>query len=144
MVDEYKKAVQAQRQKTAYLAVGAAFLIHVLFILSKWVVIAAGLAGVGVLLYALYTATTGRRMSMGVAFVLSVAIHAVVLRLRLSLWHWRRTGEGAAYYFSCSSAHSRKELRLSQAARDIRSADGDATVDGTAGFAAGYIGDSRC
>ena len=78
MVDEYKKAVQAQRQKTAYIAVGAALLIHVLFILSKWVVIAAGLAGAGVLIYALYTATTGRRLSMSVAFVLSVAIHAGV------------------------------------------------------------------
>jgi hypothetical protein len=78
VVDEYKKVVQAQRKKTAYMAVGAAFLIHVLFILSKWVVIAAGLAGVGVLLYALYTATTGRRLSMSVAFVLSVAIHAGV------------------------------------------------------------------
>ena len=78
MVDEYKKAVQAQRQKTAYMAVGAALLIHVLFILSKWVVIAAGLAGAGVLIYALYTATTGRRLSMSVAFVLSVAIHAGV------------------------------------------------------------------
>ena len=78
MVDEYKKAVQAQRQKTAYLAVGAALLIHILFILSKWVVIAAGLAGAGVLIYALYTATTGRRLSMSVAFVLSVAILAGV------------------------------------------------------------------
>ena len=77
-VDEYKKAVQAQRQKTAYIAVGAALLIHVLFILSKWVVIAAGLAGAGVLVYALYSATTGRRLNMGVAFVLSVAIHAGV------------------------------------------------------------------
>ena len=78
MVDEYKKAVQAQRQKTAYIAVGAALLVHVLFILSKWVVIAAGLAGAGVLIYALYSATTGRRLNMGVAFVLSVAIHAGV------------------------------------------------------------------
>ena len=78
MVDEYKKVVQAQRKKTTYIAVGAAFIIHVLFILSKWVVIAAGLAGVGVLLYALYTATTGRRLSMSVAFVLSVSIHAGV------------------------------------------------------------------
>ena len=77
-VDEYKKAVQAQRQKTAYMAVGAAFFIHVLFILSKWVVIAAGLAGAGVLVYALYSATTGRRLNMGVAFMLSVAIHAGV------------------------------------------------------------------
>ena len=77
-VDEYKKAVQAQRQKTAYMAVGAAFLIHVLFILSKWVVFAAGLAGAGVLIYALYSATTGRRLNMSVAFVLSVAIHAGV------------------------------------------------------------------
>lgn len=78
MVDEYKKLIRAQRQKTAYIAVGAALLIHVLFILSKWVVIAAGLAGVGVLLYALYSATTGRRLSMGVAFVLSVSIHVGV------------------------------------------------------------------
>jgi len=78
VVDEYKKSVQAQRQKTAYLAVGAALFIHVLFILSKWVVIAAGLAGAGVLIYALYTATTGRRLSMSVAFVLSVTIHAGV------------------------------------------------------------------
>ena len=76
MVDEYKKAVQAQRQKTAYMAVGAAVVIHVLFIISKWVAIAAGLAGVGVLLYALYAATSGNRISMGVAFVLAVGIHA--------------------------------------------------------------------
>ena len=78
MVDEYKKLVQAQRQKTAYIAVGAALFIHVLFILSKWVVIAAGLAGAGVLIYALYSATTGRRLSMSVAFVLSVSIHVGV------------------------------------------------------------------
>ena len=78
MVDEYKKAVQAQRQKTAYMAVGAAVVIHVLFIISKWVAIAAGLAGVGVLLYALYAATSGNRISMGVAFVLAVGIHAGV------------------------------------------------------------------
>ena len=78
MVDEYKKLVQAQRQKTAYIAVGAALFIHILFILSKWVVIAAGLAGAGVLIYALYSATTGRRLSMGVAFVLSVSIHVGV------------------------------------------------------------------
>jgi len=78
VVDEYKKAVQAQRQKTAYMAVGAAVVIHVLFIISKWVAIAAGLAGVGVLLYALYAATSGNRISMGVAFVLAVGIHAGV------------------------------------------------------------------
>ena len=71
MVDEYKKAVQAQRQKTAYMAVGAAVVIHVLFIISKWVAIAAGLAGVGVMLYSLYAATSGNRISMGVAFVLA-------------------------------------------------------------------------
>jgi len=60
------------------MAVGAAVVIHVLFIISKWVAIAAGLAGVGVLLYALYAATSGNRISMGVAFVLAVGIHAGV------------------------------------------------------------------
>ena len=78
MVDEYKKIVAARRQKTAYTAVGVAILIHVLFIISKYVAFAFGLAAVGVLLYALYAATSGNRMSMGVAFVVAVAIHAGV------------------------------------------------------------------
>ena len=78
MVDEYKKIVAARRQKTAYTAVGVAILIHVLFIVSKYVAFAFGLAAVGVLLYALYAATSGNRMSMGVAFVMAVAIHAGV------------------------------------------------------------------
>ena len=72
MVDEYKKSVQAERKKTAYMAVGVAIVIHVLFILSEWIALAFGVAGVGVLLYALYAETTGRRMAMSVAFVLSV------------------------------------------------------------------------
>ena len=79
MVDEYKKVIQAQRQKTAYIAVGVAIVIHVLFILSQEIAIAFGLAGVGVLLYALYAETTGRRMNMVVAFVLSVSVHAGVV-----------------------------------------------------------------
>ena len=78
MVDEYKKIVAARRQKTAYTAVGVAILIHVLFIVSKYVAFAFGLVAVGVLLYALYAATSGNRMSMGVAFVMAVAIHAGV------------------------------------------------------------------
>jgi len=78
VVDEYKKAVQANRQKTAYTAVGVAVLIHLLFVLSKWAAIAVGLAGVGVLLYALYAATTGKRMSMSVAFFLAVGLHVGV------------------------------------------------------------------
>ena len=36
------------------------------------------LAGAGVLIYALYSATTGRRLSMSVAFMLSVSIHVGV------------------------------------------------------------------
>ena len=68
MVDEYKKAIQAQRKKSAWMAVGAAIVIHVLFILSEEVAMAFGLAAVGVLLYALYAETTGHRMNMVVAF----------------------------------------------------------------------------
>jgi len=78
VVDEYKKAVKANRQKTAYTAVGVAVLIHLLFVLSKWAAMAVGVAGIGVLLYALYAATTGKRISMSVAFVLAVVLHVGV------------------------------------------------------------------
>ena len=78
MVDEYKKLVQAERKKTAYMAVGVAIVIHVLFILSEWIALAFGVAGVGVLLYALYAETSGRRIAMSVAFVLSVSAHTGV------------------------------------------------------------------
>ena len=78
MVDEYKKAIQAQRKKSAWMAVGAAIVIHVLFILSEEVAMAFGLAAIGVLIYALYAETTGHRMNMGVAFVLSGVIHVGV------------------------------------------------------------------
>lgn len=78
MVDEYKKAIQDQRKKSAWMAVGAAIVIHVLFILSEEVAMAFGLAAVGVLLYALYAETTGHRMNMVVAFVLSGVIHVGV------------------------------------------------------------------
>jgi len=78
VVDEYKKAIQAQRKKSAWMAVGAAIVIHVLFILSEEVAMAFGLAAVGVLLYALYAETTGHRMNMVVAFVLSGVIHVGV------------------------------------------------------------------
>ncbi len=78
MVDEYKKAIQAQRKKSAWMAVGAAIVIHVLFILSEEVAMAFGLAAIGVLIYALYAETTGHRMNMVVAFVLSGVIHVGV------------------------------------------------------------------
>jgi len=78
VVDEYKKAIQDQRKKSAWMAVGAAIVIHVLFILSEEVAMAFGLAAVGVLLYALYAETTGHRMNMVVAFVLSGVIHVGV------------------------------------------------------------------
>ena len=115
MVDEYKKLVQAQRQKTAYIAVGAALFIHVLFILSKWVVIAAGLAGAGVLIYALYSATTGRRLSMGVAFMLSVSIHVGVFVYDHLFGIGEEEKKEQLIIFPRSAANPRKELRSSQA-----------------------------
>jgi hypothetical protein len=78
VVAEYKKVVQAQRQKTAYGAVGVALLIHVLFMLHEYFALALGVVGVGVLVYALYAETTGHRMNMVVAFMLSVSVHVGV------------------------------------------------------------------
>ena len=77
-MDEYKKALMDERKKLAYVAIGAAVLIHVLFILSRWVAYTVGVAGLTLLLVALWKATTGRRLRMYVALLFSIAVHGGV------------------------------------------------------------------
>ena len=66
-----------EHKKILYIVFGSAVVIHAGIILSKWVAILCGVAGVGVLLMALWKATTGRRLGLNAALVGSIAIHAV-------------------------------------------------------------------
>ncbi|MEW6755933.1 MAG: DUF4159 domain-containing protein [Candidatus Latescibacterota bacterium] len=73
------RSVQRQaRQRVVYALVGAAVLIHLAFILSKWVAYAIGIAGLALLLSALWKATTGRRLGMNVALLIAVLVHSGV------------------------------------------------------------------
>ena len=78
-MDEYKKKVQDERKKFAYAFVGLAVVIHALFLASKIVAYAVGVAALAVLLVALWKATTGRRLGMNIAFLLALAVHGGVL-----------------------------------------------------------------
>jgi hypothetical protein len=69
-VDEHKKIL--------YGVFGLAVLIHLGFILSKWVAIAFGLSGILLLLFALYKATQGQRIGMSTAFIVSLVGHGSV------------------------------------------------------------------
>lgn len=78
-MDEYKKKVQNERKKFAYYFVGLAVVIHALFLASKIVAYAVGVAALAVLLVALWKATTGRRLGMNIAFLLALVVHGGVL-----------------------------------------------------------------
>ena len=78
-MDEYKKKVQNERKKFAYAFVGLAVVIHALFLASKIVAYAVGVAALAVLLVALWKATTGRRLGMNIAFLLALVVHGGVL-----------------------------------------------------------------
>jgi len=76
-VDEYTRARLDERKKVAYVAIGGAVVIHVLFILSRWVIYGLGIAGAILLLLALWKASAGaRRVALYVALLLSVIGHA--------------------------------------------------------------------
>ena len=74
-MDEYKKARLGQRKKMAYVFVGGAAVIHTLFILSRYVAYGIGIAGLALLLVALWKATTGRRLGLYTALALSILGH---------------------------------------------------------------------
>jgi len=67
-VDEHKKHL--------YTVFGIAILIHVGLILSEWFAVLVGLSALGVLLLALWKATTGRRLSLNGALLFSILVHA--------------------------------------------------------------------
>ena len=56
-----------------------AIVIHALFLASKIVAYAVGVAALAVLLVALWKATTGRRLGMNIAFLLALVVHGGVL-----------------------------------------------------------------
>ena len=77
-MDEYKKALLDERKKLAYVFIGAAIVIHIAFILSQWVAFGVGIAGLALLLVALWKATTGRRLGLNLALLISILVHSGV------------------------------------------------------------------
>lgn len=67
-----------ESKKILYSVFGLAVLIHVGFVLSKWVAIAFLVSGILLLIYALYRATTGQRVGMTTAFVIAMVAHGGV------------------------------------------------------------------
>jgi hypothetical protein len=87
-VDEHKKIL--------YGVFGLAVAIHLGFILSEWIAIAFGLSGILLLLFALYKATSGQRIGMSSAFIISLVGHASVF----------------VYYFFFGAAIDQEEQRF--------------------------------
>ena len=67
-----------EHKKILYGVFGLAILIHLGFILSKWIAIAFGLSGVLLLIFALYKATSGHRIGMSSSFLVALTAHAGV------------------------------------------------------------------
>jgi hypothetical protein len=89
------------RKKQLYAIFGVAVLIHLLLIISKWFVYAVGAAALAVLLMALWKATTGRRLGLNAALILSVIVHA-------GAW-------GVAYYMQLTVVEEEEKLIYFQA-----------------------------
>ena len=64
-----------EHKKLLYYVFGVAFVIHLGFILSKWIAIAFAVGAIALLITALWKATTGRRLGMSTAFALSMVAH---------------------------------------------------------------------
>ena len=90
-----------ERKKQLYAIFGVAVLIHLLLIISKWFVYAVGAAALAVLLTALWKATTGRRLGLNTALILSMIVHA-------GAW-------GIAYYMQLTVVEEEEKLIYFQA-----------------------------
>ena len=90
-----------ERKKQLYAIFGAAVLIHLLLVISKWFAYAVGAAALAVLLMALWKATTGRRLGLNAALILSVIVHA-------GAW-------GVAYYMQLTVVEEEEKLIYFQA-----------------------------
>ena len=67
-----------EEKKLLYSVFGLALLIHVGFVVSEWIAYAFAVSALGLLLFALYKATTGQRMGMATAFVIALIGHGGV------------------------------------------------------------------
>ena len=90
-----------ERKKQLYAIFGVAVLIHLLLVISKWFAYAVGAAALAVLLMALWKATTGRRLGLNAALLLSVIVHA-------GAW-------GIAYYMQLTVVEEEEKLIYFQA-----------------------------
>ena len=90
-----------ERKKQLYAIFGVAVLIHLLLVISKWFAYAVGAAALAVLLMALWKATTGRRLGLNTALILSVIVHA-------GAW-------GVAYYMQLTVVEEEEKLIYFQA-----------------------------
>ena len=90
-----------ERKKQLYAIFGVAVLIHLLLVVSKWFAYAVGAAALAVLLMALWKATTGRRLGLNAALLLSVIVHA-------GAW-------GIAYYMQLTVVEEEEKLIYFQA-----------------------------
>lgn len=90
-----------ERKKQLYAIFGVAVLIHLLLVISKWFAYAVGAAALAVLLMALWKATTGRRLGLNAALILSVIVHA-------GAW-------GVAYYMQLTVVEEEEKLIYFQA-----------------------------
>ncbi len=76
-------------------------LVHLLLVISKWFAYALGAAALAVLLMALWKATTGRRLGLNAALILSMIVHA-------GAW-------GIAYYMQLTVVEEEEKLIYFQA-----------------------------
>lgn len=90
-----------ERKKQLYAIFGVAVLIHLLLVISKWFAYAVGAAALAVLLMALWKATTGRRLGLNAALIISVIVHA-------GAW-------GIAYYMQLTVVEEEEKLIYFQA-----------------------------
>lgn len=90
-----------ERKQQLYAIFGVAVLIHLLLVISKWFAYAVGAAALAVLLMALWKATTGRRLGLNAALILSVIVHA-------GAW-------GVAYYMQLTVVEEEEKLIYFQA-----------------------------
>ena len=88
-----------EQKKILYGVFGGAILLHILILASKWFAIGLLAAALLVLLFALWKATTGGRISMGAAFFGALAIHAVA-------------GIASIYFIVASEEEEEKVIRF--------------------------------
>ena len=73
-----------EQKKQLYLVFGAAIVLHILFFASMYVVYGLGIIAAAVLIAALWKATSGRRLGMNAALIVSLIATAPYSSPRIS------------------------------------------------------------